>query len=187
MHKRRDTTSDEKKALLLAYDALPKLWQRDAAARLGISQSALVSLLKNREDIMSREGDRKRARTGKDPLVEKAVVTWIKTVRDKNANLSGPLVMEKAQEFAIKLNKADSKPTDGWFSRFKKREGIVHKKLHGECLSADVPSRDKWIEAWPSIREAFSDDNIWNADEKSYLELLLQISLRRYLCLMPSI
>lgn len=166
--KRKDTTFAEKKALLVAYDALPKLSQRDAADRLQISQSALFSLLKNRDEILSNSctTDRKRQRMGKEPVVEAAVVKWIAAVREKNANLSGPVVIEKAKELAQKLNKPDFKPTDGWFSRLKKREGIIQKKLHGEGQAADLPSRDEWMDnTWPELRARYSDENIWNADE----------------------
>ena len=39
---------------------------------------------------------------------------------------------EKANEFAKKLGVEDDwKSSEGWLIRFKKREGLVHKKLHG--------------------------------------------------------
>ena len=98
--------------------------------------------------------------------MEAAVVKWIANVWVKNAPLSGPLVKEKAGELAAKLGKNDFKATDGWFSRLKKREGLQHKKLHGEGQSADFVSREEWLEnLWPTIRDGYFDKDIWNADE----------------------
>ncbi len=45
---------------------------------------------------------RKRHRSGKDEDVETALITWMKTAREKNAPLSGPLLREKAEELAKK-------------------------------------------------------------------------------------
>ena len=153
--------------MLAAYDKLPKMCQREAAEKLNLSQTSLNRLLKNREAIEGQSGgDTKRRRSGKDPAVEAAVVKWIANAREKNAPLSGPLVKEKAGELAAKLGKSDFKATDGWFSRLKKREGIQQKKLHGEGQSADFVSREEWLEnQWPTIRDGYFDENIWNADE----------------------
>ena len=73
---------------------------------------------------------------------------------------------EKAGELAAKLRKSDFKATDGSFSRLKKREGLQQKKLHGEGQSADFVSREEWLEnQWPTIRDGYFDEKIWNADE----------------------
>ena len=76
--------------------------------------------------------------------MQSALVKWIGNKRVKNTPLSGKNVMAKSEEFATQLNVADFKATDGWFTRFKKREGLVHKRLHGEGQTADVASREQW-------------------------------------------
>lgn len=123
--------------------------------------------MKSRAEINeTEESDRKRARTGKAPGVEKALVKWIENARDKNAPLSGKLVKAKSEEFASKMNVPEFKATEGWFSRFKKREGIVHKRLHGEGQTADSVSRDHWMNhVWPDLKKRFNEEQIWNADE----------------------
>ena len=81
--------------------------QGEAAKKLGIPRTTLRTLLNKREEIVkdSGESSRKRRRSGKDPSLESAIVQWIGSVRDKNAPLSGPLVMEKAEDMAKKLDK----------------------------------------------------------------------------------
>ena len=69
---------NEKRNLLEAFDKLPKMSQRDAAAKLGIHQPTLWNLIKQRETVMkANDGDRKRRRPGKAPAVEAALVKWI--------------------------------------------------------------------------------------------------------------
>ena len=102
---------------------------------------------------------------------------WIKQSLDRGADfLSGQLVHQKAEEFAKKLDVQSSwKGSEGWFSRFKKREGLVHKKLHGEAKDADVQQRENWIvSVWPSLWKQYDKENIFNADETGI-----------YFCAMP--
>lgn len=165
--KRKALSMNEKRSLLEAYDKLTNTSQRDAAAKLGIPQATLCSLLKQRETIMhANDGERKRRRPGKAPAVEAALVKWIDNARSRNAPLSGPLVREKAETLAASLGDDGFKVSIGWFERFKKRENIVFKKLHGEAAEADVVSRDEWLEQqWVNMTQEYREENIWNADE----------------------
>ncbi|KAG7273270.1 hypothetical protein CRUP_009698, partial [Coryphaenoides rupestris] len=91
---------------------------------------------------------------------------WIDNARARNAPLSGPLVREKAEELAAGLGEDDFKVSVGWFERFKRRENIVFKKLHGEAAEADTASRDEWLEdEWGQMRQDYAEEDIWNADE----------------------
>ena len=143
--------------------------QRKAAELLGIPQGTLNRHLKNRNSLEeSEESNRKRRRNSKVPLVDEAVKEWIKQSLHRGADfLSGPIVREKAEEFAKKLDvQGDWKASEGWFSRFKKREGLGHKKLHGEAKDSDVQQRENWIETvWPSLCQQYDEENIFNADE----------------------
>ncbi|KAG7264811.1 hypothetical protein CRUP_005580 [Coryphaenoides rupestris] len=112
------------------------------------------------------EGHRKRARAGKAPVVEAALVKWIDNARARNVPLSGPLVREKAEELAAGLGEDDFKVSVGWFERFKRRENIVFKKLHSEAAEADTASREEWLEdEWGQMRQDYAEEDIWNADE----------------------
>ncbi|XP_030265085.1 tigger transposable element-derived protein 6-like [Sparus aurata] len=112
------------------------------------------------------DGERKGGHPGKAPAVEAALVKCIDNARSRNAPLSGPLVREKAEALAASLREDGFKVSVGWFERFKKRENIVFKKLHGEAAEADTVSRDEWLEQqWVRVRQDYSEENIWNADE----------------------
>ena len=137
--------------------------------KLGVPQPTLNKILKNRDVIeasCSNTDGRKRQRSGHFPEIDSAIIKWIQASRDKCAMLSGSLIEAKADEFAAQLGFPYFKANDGWLGRLKKREGLVYKKLHGEGKSADIPSRDKWLdEIWPRLMENYDPDQIWNADE----------------------
>jgi hypothetical protein len=168
---RKDLTLKEKLALLESYDKLPKMGQRNAAVQLKISQPLLCKILKNRGEILkgASQNDNihsKRNRPGKDEQVGSALRLWFTNVRENDARVDGPLMKQKAEELATKMGKENFFATDGWFSRWKKRENIVYKRTHGEQKDADVLAAETWLkEQWPKIIAEYSPENIYNADE----------------------
>ena len=80
---------------------------------------------------IGREHDR-----GRISEVESALKIWFSNVRDKNASINGPLMRQKA-ELAKSMGKEKFSATDEWFNRWKKRENIVYKRMHGAEKSAD--------------------------------------------------
>jgi hypothetical protein len=110
--------------------------------------------------------DRKRERSGKDNQVESALKIWFSKVREKNAPINGPIMCQKAEELAKTMGKEDFVATDGWFNRWKRRENIVFKRLHGEEKSADFLAANEWIKTeWTKIIAEYSPQDIYNADE----------------------
>uniref|UniRef100_H3ABS0 HTH CENPB-type domain-containing protein n=1 Tax=Latimeria chalumnae TaxID=7897 RepID=H3ABS0_LATCH len=163
--KRKTLFADEKRHLLESYDSLPKTSQRDAAQKLGIPQPTLSKILKDRESIKQNEGDRKRMRSGKTPKV-KVALKWIRNARERNAPLSGPLVMQKAEELAVALGVIDFKASTGWFE-FKNERGL----FLGKCMEKPKTQTlghvtSEWLEnEWIEMRHDFAEEDIWNADE----------------------
>lgn len=168
---RRDLSVKNKFDILQQYDQLPKMSQREAAAKLGISQPLLNKLLKDRVSLENAyltndNVSRKRKRGGKDEEVEAALLKWFTHAREKDVRLSGPVLREKAEALASKLGKDDFEATEGWFRRWAKRENIVYKKPKGEVGDADAEGADVWLtEEWPRLVSQYSPDDIYNADE----------------------
>ena len=111
--------------------------QIDIARKLGISQSQVSKVCKNRDEIMKQlnwndNPERKRQRTGKAADVESALTVWFSNSRGRDVPLSGPVLQEKAHDLAKKLNKPDFKATTGWLCQWKARTGVVYKRMHGE-------------------------------------------------------
>jgi hypothetical protein len=51
---------------------------------------------------------------------------------------------QKAEELAKTMGKEKFSATGGWFNRWKKRENIVYKRMHGAGKSADFLAADEW-------------------------------------------
>jgi hypothetical protein len=170
--------------------------QRDAAAHLGISQPLLSKLLKSRPEleysiIGNPNPARKRKRVGKDEEVEEALKRWFtRAVESSNVKITGRLLRRKAEDLARQMGKENFVATEGWLSRWKKRENIVYNKssLHGEhgadeaddqpadqtvswcnaelIESPTEASASSWLtQVWlPSISQ-YSPSDVYNATE----------------------
>lgn len=171
MGKRRDYSVSEKKTLLEKYDALEKMTQEEAALKLNVSQPFLNKLLKSRDKIQTavlHNGDlnRKRNRKGKDPAVENALKNWFSVMRERDARVDGEILKDKAETLAKVMGRENFKATNGWFTRWQKRENLVYKKPQGEQREADHAGADVWIkEEWPKIVSEYNSSDIYNADE----------------------
>jgi len=135
-HTRRDLTLAEKVGLLRKYNALENMSQTAAAGKLGIAQSVLSKLLKSRYEIetsfLSNEtSSRKRKRDGKDPKAERSLKKWFASVQESDCRVDGPILKQKAEDFAKKLGHTTFSATDGWFSRWKKRENMLWSMFEG--------------------------------------------------------
>ncbi|XP_052699761.1 tigger transposable element-derived protein 4-like [Crassostrea angulata] len=77
------------------------------------------------------------------------------------------MLTAKAEEFAEKLDITNFKASVGWLENFKSRQGISFKRVCGEEKSVDTQSTDTvlWNEKLPNILQAYTPDNIYNADE----------------------
>lgn len=163
--KRRDLSLKQKIQILEQYDKLPKISQRNAAAQLSVSQPLLCKILKKRVEIedAARKNDNldtKRNRSGKDDEVESALKHWFTNIRKYDVRIDGPLLRQKAEEFAKTMGKEHFVATEGWFRRWKKRENVVYKRTHIKQVS------ENWIDSlWPYIVLEFTPNNIYNATE----------------------
>ena len=164
---RNDLSIGEKKNLLKKFDSLVKCTRRMAVAKLGIAQSSSNKLLIEIESaiVKNKNKNRKRKRCGKDEDIEKTLKKWFIEVRDKNVPVNGALLKTKAEDLAIKLDRKEFKATDGWLTRWLRRENIVFCKLHGEQAEADKKGAENWIlTEWPKLLKEFKFSDIYNAD-----------------------
>lgn len=97
----------EKVDLLRELDSGKK--QIDLCRERGIAPSTVATIWKDREKILKlhRESQlaptRKRLRLENFQDVDQAVLTWFKDARLQNIPVSGPMLQEKAREFADAL------------------------------------------------------------------------------------
>ena len=73
------------------------------------------------------------------------LIKWFKCVRDQKIPVSGEILLLKVQEFARACGYDDTDTLDAnCVNRWKAREEIACKKLHGEAASADQCEVDDW-------------------------------------------
>ena len=104
-----------------------------------------------------------------------AILKRFSNVRDQNVPVSGPVLLAKAEKFAIKLNIENVKASTGWLDRFKERNGITFKKVCGEAKSVDTTSADmtEWQHRLGRVLDQYCADGIYNADETGVFYRLL--------------
>ncbi|KAJ1520378.1 hypothetical protein ONE63_003513 [Megalurothrips usitatus] len=142
------------------------------ASRLNIPVTTLQGILKTRDKIESAAlaGDKKQKKIKKSPFddVERALVQWIHQARSLPVKpaLSGSTLKAQAKIIASRLGVENFTATNGWLTRFRRRNKISYVKLSGE--SADV--NNDTVEAWtqtvlPAHLKGYALKDIFNADE----------------------
>lgn len=168
MSKRKSLSVAEKVQLL--KDVNSGVRKKDVAQKFGVPPSTVSTIIKNRESVLKSHesigGDRKRSKICKYEDVDTAVLKWVKMLRDKNMPVPGPLIKEKAMEYAERLGHEAFQASSGWLDKFKKRHEIVEKVISGESGCVSEADCSQWkATILKSIVEEYEPDNIFNMDE----------------------
>lgn len=108
----------------------------------------------------------KRNKPLMDERLEECLIVFVRQARAMKIPISGPIVREKARQFASSIGLQNFKASNGWLIKFMKRHNISFKKLCGESASVDTTVTDDWKEhTLPKIIEDYEPHNIFNADE----------------------
>lgn len=157
----------EKLKLISVYESGKT--REEVCAEFNVPKSTLCRIIQSKHKIESqcseRQGKIKRVRLSKYPELEQCLLTWVKQLRNINFPVSGPMIKEKAQDLARRLDIHNFCSSNGWMEGFKKRNGIVLKTNCGESNAVDVNKCSQWIEDLPLILRNYSADDIFNADE----------------------
>lgn len=146
--------------------------KKDIAKKFGIPPNTLSTILKNRtklEQVVNEHcvpTSRKRIKACLYADVDDAMLQWILVARDQNLPLSGPIIREKAQGFAIRFGHTDFSASVGWLDKFKQRHNIVQKVVCGERGDVDEQLAADWKNtALVNEIEKYHPNDIFNADE----------------------
>ena len=146
---------------------------KDLALQYRVDRSVISRLIKNRTHI---EGaiannsslNRKRDRKCNGLDIDEVLFKWFTEQRAKNITIHGPVLLEKAVQFAAQLG-SDFTPNASWLDRFKSRHNIGFTKIHGERSSADISAAETWLtNVLPGELSGYSPDSIYNADETAW-------------------
>lgn len=120
------------------------------AKEYGIPRSSLQTILRNRDKVIAefeagRNVDIKRMRKHNFDNVDEPLLKWFLNEKDKNIPISGEMLLSKAQEFARECGYENAQKLDiNWVNRWKAREEIVCRKIHGEAESFSQHGVCKW-------------------------------------------
>ncbi|XP_041372803.1 tigger transposable element-derived protein 4-like [Gigantopelta aegis] len=90
---------------------------------------------------------------------------WFKQARSKTLPISGPILKEKALEFAEQLGVPDFKASDGWLMSWKIRFNIKQFKVSGESAGVNLDIVDDFKTRLPTILGDYEMKNIFNCDK----------------------
>lgn len=140
----------------------------DIAKEFGIPPSTLATILNKKEkfdegNVLSSKIKKLKSCELKD--VDECVIKWLKQCRDKNIAISGPILQEKAKQFASELKHENFRASNGWLANFKKRHELIFRKVCGESAKVDDDVCTEWKEKLASVTEGYDPENIYNADE----------------------
>ena len=145
--------------------------KKEVCLRYNLAPSTLSTIMKNEKTLREEfdkntNSQRLTMRRSKFQDMEAALIKWVTMVRENNIALNGPLVLEKATEFANLMGITDFHANQGWLTRFKKRENLNFQAVCGEAGGVDSTVVRDWTETvLPSKLAQFHEDDIFNVDE----------------------
>jgi len=111
--------------------------------------------------------------------VDTVVYKWFQDVRSRNVPLTGPLIREKALEFAKMLKVENFQASVGWLNRFRERYGVLSKCISGEASDVPMNSVNEWRNGEvAALIKKYNPDDVFNADEAG---VFFQLELKRTL------
>lgn len=151
-------------------DQNPQIKHVQVAKKFEIPTSTLSTILKNRKDIEDKalQGSvkRKRVRGAKYEDLEQILAEWFHQQRSQNIPIDGVVLKIKASEIALQIGYEGFSPSNGWISRFQKRQEIKYKKISGESEAVETATVETWKrDILPGILKDFLPKDRYNADE----------------------
>ena len=144
--------------------------------RFGIGRSTVCDINRTKDELrrfsqkMVDMGTKnvKTMKVGEYEKLDEALYIWFRQQRDKNIQVSGPLLMEKARILFVMLYGDSDKHftgSTGFQWRFCKRHGIRNLAIQGEKASADSEAAEDFQQEFPSFISGYILDQIFNCDE----------------------
>ncbi|CAB4419840.1 unnamed protein product [Rhizophagus irregularis] len=139
---------------------------------LNMDRTTVSKILKKRDIFLVIEENSiyatfKRSRQVKVLQVNEALKIWVGQALSSRMFISDTILKEKAIFFAHNLGVPENTLTfsNGWITRFKKKNGLRRYKLHGESSSAPLETLPQERKKLQQILRRYSLDDVYNADE----------------------
>ena len=90
---------------------------------------------------------------------------WFNDVRTKNLPVNSDMLIEKAKKFGGELGVVGFSYSNGWLERFKKRQGILLHKVHGDSNEVNLADVEKSRDELCCIISEYELNDVYNMDE----------------------
>ena len=98
---------------------------KEASEKFGVPKNTISTWMKNKDKLFEGleqcSSDAQKMRRCDYEQVDKAVFKWFSLQRSQNDPIDGPILKEKALQFAKSFNFPTFKASDGWLDKWKKR------------------------------------------------------------------
>ena len=109
---------------------------KEASEKFGVPKNTISTWMKNKDKLfegLEQSSSNAKKMQGCDyEQVDKAVFKWFSLQRSQNVPTDGPILKDKALQFAKTFNFPTFKATDGWLDKWKKgQENNIYCKMKG--------------------------------------------------------
>lgn len=141
---------------------------KELCAKYKVDKSTVYKILKNSlkfKGLSHSKKQKKHMRKSSFPEVEKALLMWFNEVRSKGTVITTLMLLNKAKQFALQLEK-DFDPNPSWLFRWRQRNGINISKISGESQASDQIGAEEFLKnTLPEFMQKYDPANVFNADE----------------------
>ena len=125
--------------------------RKTLATRHGIAPNSISDWMKKKVTFIKNLNPdnvvlpRKPEKGCKYEKVDNAIFTWFNQARSNNIPISGPILLEKANQYVVSLYDEDQRISPSWINRWKVRHSIASKVVSSEELSVTTAMTTSWL------------------------------------------
>ena len=138
--------------------------QIEAAKRFNLPRTTVTQIVKDKDKIMEEFSQNRNSKAKafmKSPYIaiDDPLVRWVTFARENKVPVTGPIIQEKALEFANEIGLEGFNASNGWLTRFKARHNLCGKVVSGEEGDVNENSVAQWREeTLPGLIEGYSEN-----------------------------
>ena len=127
-------TALQKKKICQIKNQQPWLINSEIANKFNCGSSTVGDIIREKDIWLAINEDDSQAssmkrRLPKWPELEEALSIWVERILIGNRDIDSAAILNKAKKFAAELGINNFKGSEGWLAGFKKRHGIVLKRV----------------------------------------------------------
>ena len=146
----KKTLTLKAKVNVIKYKDKSGCGSRSLAEKFFVGKTQILSILKNRDKILREfetneapSKQRSARKTGNEEI-NKLIWEWFKDMSRRKLPISGPMLQEKALQFAKDLGNTEFRASNGWLETFCMRNNIAFYVKSGEKADVDIAVVEYW-------------------------------------------